>query len=130
MDTAVTSLLLGMLATTSPCILPLYPGFLAYLSGQAESGMGRRRYFLGLFVLSGVLSMMLALGGLIALLAIPTARMLAYIQNSAPNSITALAPSTAQRVCLWFALRSDCAAMFRATGGRNLCSLFHSQRGF
>lgn len=79
MDIAVTSVLLGMLATTSPCILPLYPGFLAYLSGQTESGIGRQRYFLGLFVLSGVLSMMLALGGLIALLAIPTARMLAYI---------------------------------------------------
>jgi cytochrome c biogenesis protein CcdA len=32
---ATTSLLLGLLATTSPCILLLYPGFLAYLSGQA-----------------------------------------------------------------------------------------------
>jgi cytochrome c-type biogenesis protein len=79
MDIAVTSFLLGVLATTSPCVLPLYPGFLAYLSGQTETGIGRQRYFLGLFVLSGVLSMMLALGGLIALLAIPTARMLAYI---------------------------------------------------
>lgn len=79
MNTAVTSFLLGVLATTSPCVLPLYPGFLAYLSGQAEAGIGRQRYFLGLFVLAGVLSMMLALGGLIALLAIPTARLLAYI---------------------------------------------------
>ncbi len=79
MDIAVTSFLLGVLATTSPCVLPLYPGFLAYLSGQTETGIGRQRYFLGLFVLAGVLSMMLALGGLIALLAIPTARMLAYI---------------------------------------------------
>jgi cytochrome c-type biogenesis protein len=79
MDIAVTSFLLGMLATTSPCVLPLYPGFLAYLSGQTERGIGRQRYFLGLFILAGVLSMMLALGSLIALLAIPTARMLAYI---------------------------------------------------
>lgn len=79
MDLALTSFLLGVLATTSPCVLPLYPGFLAYLSGQTETGIGRQRYFLGLFVLGGVLSMMLALGGLIALLAIPTARMLAYI---------------------------------------------------
>ncbi|HET9914710.1 MAG TPA: cytochrome c biogenesis CcdA family protein [Anaerolineales bacterium] len=77
METAVTSFLLGVLATTSPCILPLYPGFLAYLSGQ--TGRGRQRYFLGLFVLGGVLSMMLALGGVIALLAIPTGRMLGYI---------------------------------------------------
>jgi cytochrome c-type biogenesis protein len=76
---ALTSLLLGLLATTSPCVLPLYPGFLAYLSGQNEIGSGRQRYFLGLFVLAGVLTMMLALGGVIALLAIPVGRMLAYI---------------------------------------------------
>ena len=74
---ALTSLLLGLLATTSPCILPLYPGFLAYLSGQNE--MGRQRYFLGLFVLAGVLTMMLALGGLIALLAVSIGSVLAYI---------------------------------------------------
>ena len=79
MEIAVTSFFLGVLATTSPCVLPLYPAFLAYLSGQTEVGIGRQRYFLGLFVLGGVLSMMLALGGLVAFLAIPTARMLAYI---------------------------------------------------
>jgi len=74
---AVTSLFLGFLTSTSPCILPLYPGFLAYLSGQDE--MGRQKYFLGLFVLTGVLTMMLALGGLITLLAIPVGRVLIYI---------------------------------------------------
>jgi cytochrome c-type biogenesis protein len=73
----ITSLLLGLLTTTSPCILPLYPGFLAYLSGQNE--MGRQKYFLGLFVLAGVLTMMLALGGLIAMLAIPVGNALVYI---------------------------------------------------
>ena len=74
---AITSLLLGLLTTTSPCILPLYPGFLAYLSGQDE--MGRKKYFLGLFVLAGVLTMMLALGGLIALLAVPVGSVLVYL---------------------------------------------------
>jgi cytochrome c-type biogenesis protein len=74
---AVTSLLLGLLTTTSPCILPLYPGFLAYLSGQNE--IGRSRYFLGFFVLAGVLTMMLALGGIIALLAIPVGSVLVYL---------------------------------------------------
>ncbi|MBC7877188.1 MAG: hypothetical protein H7Y59_08475 [Anaerolineales bacterium] len=76
---AVTSLLLGLLTTTSPCILPLYPGFLAYLSGQNEIAVGRQRYFLGLFVLSGVLTMMLVLGALIALLAVPIGSILVYI---------------------------------------------------
>ena len=74
---AITSLLLGLLTTTSPCILPLYPGFLAYLSGQNQ--MGRQKYFLGLFVLAGVMTMMLALGGLIALLAIPVGSVLVYL---------------------------------------------------
>jgi cytochrome c-type biogenesis protein len=76
---AVTSLLLGLLATTSPCVLPLYPGFLAYLSGQTEIGVRGYRYFLGLFVLTGVLTMMVALGGLIALIAVPIGNILAYI---------------------------------------------------
>jgi len=65
------------LASTSPCILPLYPGFLSYLSAQID--MGRQRYLLGVFVLAGVLSMMLALGGLIALLAVPIGKVLVYV---------------------------------------------------
>src|SRR6185503_14749525 len=76
-DPAITSLLLGLLTTTSPCILPLYPGFLAYLSGQSE--MGRKKYLLGLFVLAGVLTMMLTLGGLIAWLAVPVGNVLVYL---------------------------------------------------
>ena len=79
MQVVFTSFLLGLLATTTPCVLPLYPGFLAYLSGQTETGSGGRRYFLGLFVLSGVLTMMLALGGLIALLSVSIASLLAFI---------------------------------------------------
>jgi len=79
MDIAFTSIFLGLLATTSPCVLPLYPGFLAYLSGNTQMEQGRGKYFLGLFVLAGVLTMMLALGGLIALLAVPTGNVLAFI---------------------------------------------------
>lgn len=74
---AITSLFLGLLTTTSPCILPLYPGFLAYLSGQNE--MGRQKYFLGLLVLAGVLTMMLILGSVIAILAIPVGSVLVYL---------------------------------------------------
>jgi cytochrome c-type biogenesis protein len=70
-ESIITSLSLGLLSSASPCILPLYPGFLAYLSGRQE-GVANRfgRYSLGVFVLLGVLSMMLALGLLIAVLAI------------------------------------------------------------
>lgn len=79
METAITSFVLGLLSTASPCVLPLYPGFLAYLSGLTETGSGVRPHLLGAFVLAGVLSMMLALGGVIALLAVPIGSMLAFI---------------------------------------------------
>ena len=72
MDAIVTSISVGLLATTSPCVLPLYPGYLAYLSG-GQSVLSQRvygRYFLGFFVLAGVLTMMLTLGLLIALLSL------------------------------------------------------------
>lgn len=73
----IPSFFLGLLASASPCILPLYPGFLSYLSAQNE--LGRQRYFLGFFVLAGVMSMMLALGALIALLAVPIGNVLVYV---------------------------------------------------
>ena len=65
-----TSITLGLLATASPCVLPLYPGFLAYLSTQTSEDKPHKRYLLGFFVLAGVLFMMLLLGGLIALLSL------------------------------------------------------------
>jgi len=79
MEVILTSFSLGLLATTSPCVLPLYPGFLAYLSGGQNEKESRGRYLLGVFVLAGVLSMMLALGGIIALLSISVGRALSVI---------------------------------------------------
>lgn len=74
-----TALSLGLLASTSPCILPLYPGFLAYLSG-GQAAVGRAgRYFLGFFVLAGVLTMMLALGLIIAALSISVGQALSVV---------------------------------------------------
>ena len=80
MEIIITSLTIGLLATTTPCVLPLYPGFLAYLSGGQEGLQGKPgRYFLGFFVLFGVLTMMLALGGIIALLSISVGKALAVV---------------------------------------------------
>jgi cytochrome c-type biogenesis protein len=71
METIITSLTIGVLSTVTPCVLPLYPGYLAYIAGgQGQLETSRGRYFLGFFVLAGVLSMMLTLGGLIALLSV------------------------------------------------------------
>jgi cytochrome c-type biogenesis protein len=58
----------------------LYPGFLAYISGGQEGLQNKTsRYFLGLFVLAGVLTMMLALGGIIALLSISIGKALSVV---------------------------------------------------
>jgi cytochrome c-type biogenesis protein len=79
-ESILTSLSLGLLATASPCVLPLYPGFLAYLSGgQQGLGSSKGRYFLGFFVLAGVLTMMLALGFVISTLAVSISRTLRLI---------------------------------------------------
>jgi cytochrome c-type biogenesis protein len=91
METILTSLSLGLLATASPCVLPLYPGFLAYLSGGQEGLHGKpARYLLGFFVLAGVMTMMLALGGLIALLSISIGQALAFVVPAADAVIILL----------------------------------------
>ena len=90
MDVALTSFALGLLATTSPCLLPLYPGFLAYLSGQAASDTGRLRYFLGVFVLAGVLTAMLLLGAVMAALSVSIGHVLAILVPLAIAVILAL----------------------------------------
>jgi cytochrome c-type biogenesis protein len=79
MDVALTSFAFGLLATMSPCVLPLYPGFLAYLSGQAGTETGRLRYVLGVFVLAGVLTAMLILGAVMAALSVSIGRVLAIL---------------------------------------------------
>lgn len=71
LERIVTALILGTLASASPCTLPLYPGFLAYLSASTPHLRGRvATPLLGLCVLLGVLTMMLALGLLIAFLSV------------------------------------------------------------
>ncbi len=89
METILTSISLGLLSTTSPCILPLYPGFLAYLS-SSQAANSKTRYFLGVFVLFGVLTMMLALGSMIALLSVSIGNTLAVIIPIADMFIVAL----------------------------------------
>lgn len=92
MDAILTSISVGLLATTSPCVLPLYPGYLAYLSGGQAVVSERRvgRYLLGFFVLAGVLSMMLLLGLIIALLSLSVGRALSILIPLADGLILAM----------------------------------------
>lgn len=90
-DAILTSLSVGLLATTSPCVLPLYPGFLAYISGGQEAvGPRRGRFFMGWFVLAGVLVMMLTLGLVIAWLSISVGRALSLVIPIADAAILLL----------------------------------------
>lgn len=71
---------IGLLATFSPCALPLYPGFLAYLaSGGKRLGGPAVTRWLGFFVLAGVLTTMLALGALIASLSLAVGQVLVFV---------------------------------------------------
>jgi len=80
LETIFTSISLGLLSSASPCILPLYPGFLAYLAGRQEGIKSRvGRYSLGFFVLAGVLTMMLLLGLLISLLSVSIGTVLTIV---------------------------------------------------
>lgn len=70
----------GLLATFSPCALPLYPAFLSYLGarkGRIQSS--RLAPFLGFFVLAGVLTAMLAIGAVIAALSIAVGQVLVIL---------------------------------------------------
>lgn len=53
---------------TNACLLPLYPGLIAFLAGNAENERSRRATaWLGLLVLVGILAMMLVVGWLVYL---------------------------------------------------------------
>ena len=69
---------LGLASAASPCLLPLYPGFVAYLASNSEALEGRRGTgLLGLIVLGGVLTMMTLIAIVLVAVAVPTSRLLA-----------------------------------------------------
>lgn len=84
----LTSFALGLLATTNPCVFPLYPGYLAFLSNRPAGS--RWRYLYGFAVLAGVLTMMVALGAVIAGLAVPIVSVLSIVVPIADGVILVL----------------------------------------
>lgn len=80
MDQFIQAFALGLASVASPCLLPLYPGFIAYLAGNSRAIAGRRAAgLLGLLVLAGVLTVMLAIGLLLAVVAVPVGPVLAWL---------------------------------------------------
>ena len=85
-----TGFVIGLFATASPCALPLYPGFLAYLAARRGDGTGSGAKWLGLVVLAGVLTTMLVLGALMAVLAVSTSSVLRIVTPLADLVVIAL----------------------------------------
>ncbi|MBP1928759.1 cytochrome c-type biogenesis protein [Methanolinea mesophila] len=76
------SFVAGVLAPlTSPCVLPLYPGFIAFLSRQTgNTGSRFTPVLLGLVVTAGVLLSMAVFGVIVSsLFAVPLSRMIGII---------------------------------------------------
>lgn len=72
METLAATFLLGLGSAASPCLLPLYPGFIAYLAGTNTGGPRRREAaLLGLVVLAGLLTTMILVGVVLWLVAAP-----------------------------------------------------------
>jgi len=70
---------LGLASAASPCLLPLYPSFLAYLTANTQNLEGRRGTgLLGLLILFGVLTTMLGVAIVLIAVAIPIGFVLGY----------------------------------------------------
>jgi cytochrome c-type biogenesis protein len=80
MDGLWLAFTLGLASAASPCLLPLYPSFLAYLTANTRALEGRRASgFLGLIILGGVLTTMLAVAVILVAVAVPIGAVLGYL---------------------------------------------------
>jgi len=67
-------------SAASPCLLPLYPSFLAYLSANSAALSGRRGTgLLGLIILAGVLTTMLGVAAVLVVVSVPIGAVLGYL---------------------------------------------------
>jgi cytochrome c-type biogenesis protein len=78
-EALLTTFLLGLGAAASPCLLPLYPGFLAYLAGRGADGARRSPLLLALAVVAGVLTAVIAVAVVVSALALPLAGFLSFV---------------------------------------------------
>ena len=80
MEALVSSFVLGFASAASPCLLPLYPAFLAFLVGRHEGGASPRAPALyGLLVVLGVVSSLIVVGAAVLALSISLGSLLTYI---------------------------------------------------
>lgn len=69
-----------MASAASPCLLPLYPSFLAYLTSNTAALASRRGTgLLGVVILLGVLTTMLGVAIVLVIAAVPISAVLGYV---------------------------------------------------
>jgi cytochrome c-type biogenesis protein len=81
MEVFIATFGLGLASAASPCLLPLYPAFLAYLTGASGAGAGTDRRisgFLGLAVLAGLVTSMIAIGMIVVAISAPISSLLGF----------------------------------------------------
>ncbi|MBI3752038.1 MAG: hypothetical protein HY263_10355 [Chloroflexi bacterium] len=79
-EALLTTFLLGVGSATSPCLLPLYPGYLAYLAGsRASETRGGPGLLIGIAVVAGVLTAVTAVAIVVSALAISLSTILAIL---------------------------------------------------
>jgi cytochrome c-type biogenesis protein len=80
MEALISSFVLGLASAASPCLLPLYPAFIAVLVGR-QSVAGRAGWppLFGLMVVLGVVSVLILVGAAVTALSISLGSLLAYV---------------------------------------------------
>lgn len=90
-EALVATFALGVGSAASPCLLPLYPGFLAYVAGNGETPASARTSMLtGLAVVAGVLSAVMLVGLLVSTLALPLSAILTFLVPATTVILVAL----------------------------------------
>ncbi len=80
MDGLWLAFTLGVGCAASPCLLPLYPSFLAYLTANTTALAGRRATgLIGLLILGGVLTTMLVVALVLVAVSVPIGAVLGYL---------------------------------------------------
>ncbi len=80
LDGLLLAFTLGVGSAASPCLLPLYPAFLAFLTANSRALQGRRASgLLGLIILAGVLTTMLTVAAILAAAAVSIGSVLAIL---------------------------------------------------
>lgn len=80
MEALVSSFVLGFGSAASPCLLPLYPAFLAMLVGrQQATGRANHPALFGLLVVLGVVTALVLVGSLVVALSVSLGSLLAYV---------------------------------------------------